>query len=655
MAVEWTVMDEIRLLRWVSEYKPVGIHKHFHMMCILERMNHPDTYPVILLQKEIVRTDKQFTARDIWLKLSQYYNLDESDKLENGAFKESTEPIAGMESDNYKLLTERSEFSLPWDEYSELILKNAKRGIVTTEDKNSNNIIATAGETEAAVVNSSPTVPSNTEKTVKEDIKSPSLEVGGITKEEFLKEGATNGGADNNGKVEVNNSGAQPSETADHLQSKNEEEREKGKEVINERISEEPAAKEDTTNVQTATKGEEEDSKHEDKVSDEDTVAVNEETGKAVCEPLEKPLSDGKHNTESVEETTLGTNKEEVIEEKEKDEEEEEESKRGIAIVSEQENQASGDNPAKKVVKEGKKVPEGPTEEDNRKQGEIGDNKENSVKEIETEKASKQHTVTVTLPTSEPKTTQESTETDKGTESKEEATEESRVGKESIIEELAADTVETETKERQVELEKVQNPESEQKNEEASSTEPGKIKEEKEKEKKEGETIIVAEKPVPKKDIKAETKLEDNKPLEVATEETITEPKPTTVPPEEEPSTLTTRVKKRRKRESDIFQASSAIIGGLLDDEPLAKRTRHSSASNSKANASAGTNMDANTSANPKDKSTATTQAASKQPTKGEETKQKKKKKQKSKKNEKRAPARGTRSSSRLRNKKSNS
>ena len=666
MAVEWTVMDEIRLLRWVSEYKPVGIHKHFHMMCILERMNHPDTYPVVLLQKEIVRTDKRFTARDIWLKLSQYYNLDESDKLENDTFKESSEPIAGMESDNYKLLAGKSEFSLPWDEYSELILKNAKRGIVTTESKDDNNITNTAGEAALAVANSSPTIISDTEGTKMVDIKSPSLEVGEITREEFLKAGGTNEGVDNNSKVEVNGGSTQPSETVDHLQSKNEAKRETGKEVVSERTSEEPAVTEDSTNVQITTKNEETDSKQEDKTSDQDTAATNKETGEVVCEPSEEPLSDDNHNKTTVEETTLGTNKEEeeevieeIKEEKEREQEKEEENKGGteIVVVNEQEKQEVDDNLAKEVVEEIQKVSSGPTEKDNQKQGETEDNKENPVKETETNnKASEQHTVTATLSASEPKTIQENTETGEEIVSDKKVTDEARVGKESITEELSAGTVETEAKEGQEELGEVKRsepPEQKNKKKEEEEASPTKLEETEEKrqeedKEKEAETIIIAEKSEPERDLKAEAKPEDGKPLEVTTEEAIPEPKPTTVP-EEEPSTLTTRVKKRRKRDSDIFQASSAIIGGLLDDEPLAKRTRHSSASNSKVNASGGTNIDSTV--NPKDKNIATAQTD-----KGEETnKKKKRKKQKSKKNEKRAPARGTRSSSRLRNKKSSS
>ncbi|CCK72015.1 Eaf7p KNAG_0I02290 [Huiozyma naganishii CBS 8797] len=116
MVVEWSVVDEIRLLRWVAEFKPVGVHKHFHMVCILERMNNAEKYPVVTLQKEVVRQGKTFSARDLWEKLSGYYNLQEADLLELQT------GLAGLAPEMSR------DFSLPWDEYGELILVNAKNG-----------------------------------------------------------------------------------------------------------------------------------------------------------------------------------------------------------------------------------------------------------------------------------------------------------------------------------------------------------------------------------------------------------------------------------------------------------------------------------------------------------------------------------------------
>ena len=167
MAVDWNIVDEIRLFRWVSEFKPVGIHRHFHMFCILERMNNPDKYPVITLQKETYhRPPKLFTSKDIWLKLKQYYNLDEANNIEN-EFMINHDHNEGNEKNNlheqvfidelkliendsqfndtkllqngYRLMTETKDFSLPWDEYGDLILSKAikkKNSVTNKEDSN---------------------------------------------------------------------------------------------------------------------------------------------------------------------------------------------------------------------------------------------------------------------------------------------------------------------------------------------------------------------------------------------------------------------------------------------------------------------------------------------------------------------------------------
>ncbi|CAI4051577.1 hypothetical protein SUVZ_14G1870 [Saccharomyces uvarum] len=151
MAVHWTIVDEIRLLRWASEFKPAGIHKHFHMFCIVERMNSPDKYPVTLLQKETMKLGKVFTATDIWEKLSQSYNLKDIDK------RETTYPVADttdstMNDNDYddndgniheetllelnnRIRTRKQDFTLPWDEYGELILENAKKSPTPNEEE----------------------------------------------------------------------------------------------------------------------------------------------------------------------------------------------------------------------------------------------------------------------------------------------------------------------------------------------------------------------------------------------------------------------------------------------------------------------------------------------------------------------------------------
>ncbi|QLL32771.1 hypothetical protein HG536_0D02930 [Torulaspora globosa] len=133
MAFEWTIVDEIRLYRWVAEFKPAGVHKHFHMLCILERMNDPEKYPVILLQKEAVRPAKVFTAKEIWVKLGLAYNLAEVDRIEDRELGQTSgndgdESRKGLR-ERMRRLREVRDFELPWDEYGELILENARNGV----------------------------------------------------------------------------------------------------------------------------------------------------------------------------------------------------------------------------------------------------------------------------------------------------------------------------------------------------------------------------------------------------------------------------------------------------------------------------------------------------------------------------------------------
>ncbi|CAI1679926.1 hypothetical protein SEUBUCD646_0N01860 [Saccharomyces eubayanus] len=151
MAVHWTIVDEIRLLRWASEFKPAGIHKHFHMFCIVERMNSPDKYPVTLLQKETMKLGKVFTATDIWEKLSQSYNLKDIDKRETTFPIATTTDSATNDNDyddndksiheetllelNNRIRTRKQDFTLPWDEYGELILENAKKSPTPNEEE----------------------------------------------------------------------------------------------------------------------------------------------------------------------------------------------------------------------------------------------------------------------------------------------------------------------------------------------------------------------------------------------------------------------------------------------------------------------------------------------------------------------------------------
>ena len=86
---QWTKVEEIRLFKWMTLFKPAGVHKHFHMVCLLERMNKPEQYPIKLLQSDKGES-KVFSAKDIWERLQKYYDLEKADAVENRPYDLST-------------------------------------------------------------------------------------------------------------------------------------------------------------------------------------------------------------------------------------------------------------------------------------------------------------------------------------------------------------------------------------------------------------------------------------------------------------------------------------------------------------------------------------------------------------------------------------
>ncbi|SCU87773.1 LAFA_0E08724g1_1 [Lachancea sp. 'fantastica'] len=144
----WSIEDDIRLFRWITDFKPAGVHKHFHMISILGRMNRPDQFPVVLLFDKLKSDGKsQFVADEVWAKLDQHYDLAKVDERENMLLNadENGEPHDedNKEDDDQdhekadfhhksrfqalrRAFQKPREFTLPWDEYGELILGNAK-------------------------------------------------------------------------------------------------------------------------------------------------------------------------------------------------------------------------------------------------------------------------------------------------------------------------------------------------------------------------------------------------------------------------------------------------------------------------------------------------------------------------------------------------
>lgn len=86
-------------------------------------MNHPDKYPVVLLQKEGVKPVKVFTASEIWDKLSQYYDFEQMDVIED---RVPSEPIDNLILKHKIQLSQQRDFELPWEEYGDMILDHAR-------------------------------------------------------------------------------------------------------------------------------------------------------------------------------------------------------------------------------------------------------------------------------------------------------------------------------------------------------------------------------------------------------------------------------------------------------------------------------------------------------------------------------------------------
>ncbi|CAH03096.1 Eaf7p [Kluyveromyces lactis] len=154
----WSKVEEIRLFKWMMLFKPAGIHKHFHMVCLLERLNKPDQYPIKLLQSDKGSSDKVFSGEDVWEQLSRYYNLEKADEVENQPYPEfynddgptettnkKTEGDAQLDNDDdsdndvdncdelkrniiplQNRLQQETEFELSWEDYGELMLEHAR-------------------------------------------------------------------------------------------------------------------------------------------------------------------------------------------------------------------------------------------------------------------------------------------------------------------------------------------------------------------------------------------------------------------------------------------------------------------------------------------------------------------------------------------------
>ncbi|KAG5440809.1 hypothetical protein PCK2_000108, partial [Pneumocystis canis] len=97
---EWTLDEEIALLRAICKYRPVGIHKHFRIISIMQEMG-------------------SFSIRssDIWEKLKTLYDLELLDEISE-RFRNGKNDLIEGDSFHGSYFT---EFLLPWEEYGEIM------------------------------------------------------------------------------------------------------------------------------------------------------------------------------------------------------------------------------------------------------------------------------------------------------------------------------------------------------------------------------------------------------------------------------------------------------------------------------------------------------------------------------------------------------
>ncbi|ORX49541.1 CT20-domain-containing protein [Hesseltinella vesiculosa] len=112
---EWNAAKEIALFNAISTFKPVGVHKHFRILCIQRQFN------------EACNTN--WSIQDIWDRLNQYYAMNELDELDAEGREDEEE-----EEDE---VDEQREFSLPADDYDQMMesRQDTTRESTPTTDK----------------------------------------------------------------------------------------------------------------------------------------------------------------------------------------------------------------------------------------------------------------------------------------------------------------------------------------------------------------------------------------------------------------------------------------------------------------------------------------------------------------------------------------
>lgn len=122
---KWTIEQETTLYKAICKFKPSGQHKHFRMISIYQMVNNP----------AITASSDTITIQDIWEKLYSLYDIDGLDELEDSnefmveeerlADDPSAVPYHGSLGGTLGDGSYLREFYLPWESYSDLILKQA--------------------------------------------------------------------------------------------------------------------------------------------------------------------------------------------------------------------------------------------------------------------------------------------------------------------------------------------------------------------------------------------------------------------------------------------------------------------------------------------------------------------------------------------------
>ncbi|KAK3930185.1 MRG/MORF4L-binding protein [Frankliniella fusca] len=98
--IEWNVYNEVKLLLALMGHKPVGVAKHFHMACILEKFS------------EAVKRD-DISSQVIWDRLETMYDLQALEENEALPFPKETVDFSLPPSEYGSLLAHKKSVKMP--------------------------------------------------------------------------------------------------------------------------------------------------------------------------------------------------------------------------------------------------------------------------------------------------------------------------------------------------------------------------------------------------------------------------------------------------------------------------------------------------------------------------------------------------------------